>query len=411
MKIAGIIAEYNPFHKGHAWHARETRRVAGCDYVVACMAGHFTQRGDPACASKWARARMALSCGVDAVFEMPALFAVRSADAFAQGGVAILGGLGVDVLCFGSETDDMELIRTLAALKSDEPKAVSARIREKLAAGMSHARARGEALGEYLGIPYDEINRPNLALAAEYVRAIAELQSSLRPIAVRRLGGYLEMELGNPVPESPGRLCDRQGSANGEPDGFASATAIRAAFERGEVDAALQAIPEAALPFAQPDRLHAMDDLLLYRLRGMSPERLAALPESGEGLEHRIYRLCRACATRDELLDALKCKRYTRARLSRMLTHALLGIDRQLVEACPLPPYARLLGMRREAGPLLRELDRRANIPIVSAVPALRDDPCFETECRATDLWALLHDAPELRRSGREYLEKFVVVD
>ena len=86
MKIAGIIAEYNPFHSGHAWHISQTRRISGCDYVVVCMAGHFTQRGEPAIYSKWRRAEMALRAGADAVFELPALFAVRSADAFAGGG-------------------------------------------------------------------------------------------------------------------------------------------------------------------------------------------------------------------------------------------------------------------------------------------------------------------------------------
>ena len=164
MKIAGIIAEYNPFHNGHAFHVLETRRATGCDWVIACMAGHFTQRGEPAALSKWARARMALACGVDAVFELPALFAVRPADTFALGGVAILGGLGADVLSFGCETDDMALIRALADIKGTEPEAVSLRVREKLDAGMSHARARGEAVGEYLGLPPETINRPNLTV-------------------------------------------------------------------------------------------------------------------------------------------------------------------------------------------------------------------------------------------------------
>ena len=125
MKIAGIVAEYNPFHRGHAYHVQQTRRLTGCDFVIACMAGHFTQRGEPALWSKWARARMALASGVDAVFELPALFAVRTADAFSRGGVAILGGLGVDALSFGSETDDRVLLSLLADLRRSEPEALS----------------------------------------------------------------------------------------------------------------------------------------------------------------------------------------------------------------------------------------------------------------------------------------------
>ena len=387
MRIAGIIAEYNPFHNGHALHIRRTREQTGCDCVIACMAGHFTQRGEPAILSKWARARMALACGADAVFELPALFAVRTADAFALGGAAILDGLGADVLSFGSEIADLDALRRLAALRRSEPEDFSARVRDGLAAGMSHARAWGEAAGEALSLPPEWVNRPNLILAAEYLRALDRLRSRMEPAVVRRAGDYHGAALdGN---------CT-------------SATAVRAAFARGERDAALAAIPEAARPFARPDALHPMDDMLLLRLREMTPEQLAALPDVAEGLEHRLYRLCRETASREALLEALKCKRYTRARLSRLLTHALLGMDAALLRDHPAPTCARLLGARADAGPLLKELDRRAKLPVVSSAAALRGDACFELECRATDIWALLHDDPALRLPGREYTEKFI---
>lgn len=388
MRIAGIIAEYNPFHNGHAWHIRQTRLLTGCDGVVVCMAGHFTQRGEPSILSKWDRARMALACGADAVFELPALFAVRTADAFARGGVAILDGLGADALSFGSEIDDLSLLKRMAGLREREPEALSVLVREGLAAGKSHARARGEAVGVYLGLPVDALNRPNAALAVEYLRAIDALNSAMTPVIVRREGDYHDKSL----------------------EGFASASAIRAALVRGETEAALKAIPEAARPWARPDALHPMDDMLLYRLRQMTPEALAALPDTGEGLEHRIVRLCREAPNREALLDSLKCKRYTRARLSRLLTQALLGIDRALTEAVPVPTYARLLGVRRGSEALLTALTARASLPIVSRATELRGDACFEAECRATDIWALMHDDPRLRAAGREYVEKFVVV-
>ena len=386
MKIAGIIAEYNPFHNGHAWHVAQTRLATGCDGVVICMDGHFTQRGEPSILSKWDRARMALACGADAVFELPALFAVRTADAFARGGVAVLDGLGVEVLSFGSETADLELLQALARLREAEPPSVAEAVREKLAQGKSHARASGEAAGEYLGLPAETVNQPNLILAAEYLRAIKALNAGLTPLAVQRVGDYHDERLG----------------------AFASAAAIRAAFARGETEQALESIPPQARVWAVPEKLHPMDDMLLYRLRGMTPEGLAELPDVAEGLERRLYRLCREAPGREALLDALKCKRYTRARLSRLLTHALLGVDRSLVSAMPLPTYARLLAMRPGAEPVLRELKARARLPIVSDAASLRGDPCFELECRATDVWSLLHDAPELRASGRELRERFV---
>lgn len=386
MRIAGIIAEYNPFHNGHAWHVEQTRRRTGCDYVVACMAGHFTQRGEAAPWSKWARARMALASGVDAVFELPALFAVRTADAFAAGGVAILGGLGCDWLSFGSETEDMALLRQLADLRAGEPEALSARIREKLDAGLSHARARGEAVAERLGLSPEAVNQPNLILAAEYLRAIEAGGFAMRPVAIERRGAY-------------------HGEAVGE---FASAGAIRAAFGRGEAAQALAAMPERARAYATPDAMHPMDDLLLAALRRMTIGQMSALPDVGEGLEHRLYAACREASGREDLLEALKCKRYTRARLSRLLAHALLGVDRALVQAHPAPTYARLLGMREGAEPLLKALDERASIRVASGASALRGDSVFELECRATDTWALLHDDPASRRMGREYTERFI---
>ena len=170
------------------------------------------------------------------------------------------------------------------------------------------------------------------------------------------------------------------------------------------------AIPPAARPWANPEALHPMDDMLLYRLRQMTAEEMAALPDVGEGLENRLHRLCREASGREALLEALKCKRYTRARLSRMLTHALIGIDRTALAAVPQPTYARLIGMRRGAEPLLRALKARATLPIVSNAGDLRGDACFEWECRATDTWALLHDNPGLRAAGREYVEKFVLI-
>lgn len=387
MRIAGIIAEYNPFHNGHAWHIARTRD-AGCDYVIACMGGHFTQRGEAATLSKWDRARMALACGADAVFELPVLFAVRTADAFARGGVGILSGLGADVLSFGSEITDLALLKALAALREREPEAVSEAISKRLDAGMSHARAWGESVGAHLGVSPEALNRPNAVLAVEYMRALAGCGCAMTPLAVQRQGDYHDTALG----------------------ALASATAIRAAFAQGKASEALRAIPEAARPWARPDALHAMDDMLLYKLRQMSVEALAALPDAGEGLEHRLYRLCREASGREALLDALKCRRYTRARLSRMLTHALLGIDRAALEAVSGPTYARLIGLRRGAEPLLRELKARAALPIASGGGALRGDACFEWECRATDVWSLLHDDPRLRAAGREYTEQFVVV-
>lgn len=386
MKIVGIVAEYNPFHNGHAWHVAQTRRQTGCDYVIACMDGHFTQRGEPALYAKWDRARMALSCGVDAVFELPALYAVRPADAFARSGVAILDGLGADGLSFGCEITDQSLLQTLVCIQENEPKSVTNAIQQGLSEGKSYPRAWGEAVSRYLDISEDLLNQPNLILATAYMRAIQALESDMEPVPVKRQGSYHSAEMGD----------------------FASASAIREAVLRGDKEQALRCIPAAARPHADAERLHPMDDLLMARLRDMSVAEMARLPDAGEGLAQRLYRLCRRTGSRAALLEAMKCKRYTHARLSRLLTHALLGVNAAALSEHPLPRYARLIGLRRGAEPLMRELTRRSRLPIAASPTELRGDAVFGFECRATDLWALLHDDPEKRLPGRELTEKFV---
>ena len=249
-------------------------------------------------------------------------------------------------------------------------------------------RARGDAIADYLGLPSEWLNRPNLILGTEYLRAITDQGLSMEALAIRRRGEYHGERLGE----------------------FASATAIRAALQRGETVSALNCLPEAARPYALPEALHPMDDLLLMALRRMTTEDMARLPDMGEGLEHRLGKLCRETPGREALLAAVKCKRYTHARLSRLLTHALLGFSRETLAAHPMPRYAKLIGIRQGAEPLLKELSSRSTLPIIANPVRLKGDPVFELECRATDIWSLLHDAPELRAAGRELRERFVKV-
>ena len=389
MKIAGVIAEYNPFHNGHAHHLKETRRMGNCDYIVVCMDGSFTQRGEPACMDKWARARIALNCGAEAVFELPALWALQPADGFARGGVAVLGGLGCDLLSFGTEETDINLLKTLAEVGENEPPELRAALRRGLEAGKSHARARGEALSMLLGVDAEKLNSPNLILATQYLREMRAQSLKMEALPVQRIGNYHDAALGD----------------------FASATAIRAAISDGKMEEALACVPEPAREaLCWAGDLHGMDDLLLHTLRGMPPEEIAELPGVGEGLEQRIMRCAAEASCREELLEMLKCKRYTRARLSRICACALLKLTKSMVESHAMPEYARLIGMREDARPLLRELKARSRLPIVSDAAQLRGDAVFDLERRATDLRALLCNDPAARRAGQEFTRKFVRV-
>ena len=212
---------------------------------------------------------------------------------------------------------------------------------------------------------------------------------------------------------------------------LSSATAVRAALARGDLPAALSAVPSPAPlqtaeargsfllweePVDRPALLtgvheeEALTQALLYRLRTASPDALAALYGMDEGLERRFLAAAQTCASREALLDFVKTKRYTRARLNRLCAHAMLGLTRALAERHPTPEYARLIGMREDAHPLLCELKRRAQIPIVSSPKALVNSEVFALEARATDLRALCMNAPEQRTQNAEWTTKFVRV-
>jgi len=393
MKICGVIAEYNPFHNGHAYHLSEARRLSGCDYLIVVMGGAFSQRGEVMLLDKWTRARMALENGADMVVELPALFAVRSADMFARGGVNILSGLGAQDICFGSEIGDIALLERMLDMLEEEDEQMQEALHARLSQGMSHVRARGEALSQRLGVPPEVIGQPNAALALEYMRSNRRLERPMRIHAVLRRESYHDEQLSS----------------------MASASAIRAAIGRGEADLLENAMPPTALSLlrgALGGRISDMtrlDALLLDRLRSMTALQLEGLCDVSEGLENRLLKCAEMCGSREALLTALKCKRYTHARLSRLCAHALLGVTKEMAARHPLPGYARVLGFRREAGELLRQL-AGAHLPLVSRPSQLREDEVFRLEMRATDLQSLCFADETARSARRDLTEKMLVV-
>lgn len=386
MRVCGVICEYNPFHNGHAHHLRQVRAASGCDWVVCVMSGAFTQRGEAAIVSKWARAEMALRCGADIVFELPTLFAVRDAERFARGGVALLDALGVVThLGFGSESGDLDALRSAAKVEGN-----IAAIREGLAQGMSLARARGEAAGQSAGMPND-------VLAMEYLRALDSLCAGMKPITIRREGsGYHDAGMGQ----------------------MASATAIRAAIRRNED--AYDAMPPAAyallkriLDAGAMQRPDGLDTALLALLRSAPPQVVAQVADIGEGLENRLAAAAQETTTRDALLEAVKCKRYTWTRISRVLTQAQLGMTKRLAAEYPAPTYARLLGFRRAAQPLIAGIRDAASVPVITRVAKHRPqgDEALELDIRAGDLWALGMENVAFRGGRQDLTQGVVMVD
>ena len=246
MKTAGIIAEYNPFHKGHEYQIRYTKEKLKADYVIVAMSGDYVQRGTPALISKHTRAEMALRCGADLVLEMPVSVSTASAEAFAMGGVSLLDGLGVvDMLCFGSESGEISALKELAEILVEEPEEYKKLLKSFLSEGLTFPAARSQALTEYFKNPrnfsgddFDGVltpllnevtqilNTPNNILGIEYCKALLRLNSQIRPVTIRREGmGYHETTV--PEGDSASSSPDLQSST----DFFASATAIRSLIQ------------------------------------------------------------------------------------------------------------------------------------------------------------------------------------
>lgn len=388
MLVCGVICEYNPFHKGHALHLEKARALSGADYVICAMSGAVTQRGTFARFDKWTRARAALLSGADLVIELPARFCAAPAQEFACGGVSLLAALGVVThLSFGCEAESLGALHASANALCEESPSFRSALRDGLAQGLPYPRARAQAAQKVSGIENLEalISQPNAALAIEYLRALPE---AITPVPVVREGcGYHDEALGS----------------------LSSATAIRAALLRGQAEQALSAVPHPGLLAAALERgdMHedeALTQALLYRLRTMNAASLALIQGIEEGLEHRFLSAARTAKTRDELILAVKSKRYTYARLSRICTNILLDITKDFARENALSSYARVLGFKKEAQPLLREIKTHAAVPLVTkAADFDRDDPLFALDVRAQDLWSLGCTQPSLRASGRDF--------
>ena len=385
MAVCGIIAEYDPFHKGHARQLRLAREQSQADYIVCVMSGSFTQRGLPALLPAHARAEMALRCGADIVLQLPYAFSVREAEYFAVGGVYILHVLQcVTHLSFGSETDDFSLLNRAADLLAAPDGEFDAAVRAGLKAGLSFAAAQGRALSDRLEISESALNAPNTALALSYLRAIRRLNSSMQPLPILRAQDYHATEL----------------------ESMPSASAVRGAILRGDWAGVERAVPEAALPTLKRAVLNgicppdALDSALRRVLLLASPAEIAQWPGIGEGLEERVLKAAETAVSREELVSDVKTRRYTRGRVSRALCHGLMGVTRADLPA--LPDHARILGFRESARPLLRNM-QQSGFPLLSR-PAR--EACAALDIRADELWRIGAGLPR----GETYRQSPVIL-
>lgn len=380
MTAAGIVAEYNPFHAGHAYHIAQTRRLLGEDGAIVCvMSGNWIQRGDCAIFDKWTRARAALSGGADLVLELPTVWALASAEGFARGAASILAAAGVVThLSFGSECGGADKLRRVAACLDSE--VYQAGLRRFLNEGMPFAACRQRAAEELLGADLAGLlSCPNNNLGVEYIRALNALNSGIRPITILRAGA---------------------GHDGGDHPEFPSASFLREGLRKtgGGTVASLARCERA----------------ILARLRVMTAADWEKLPDAGaaEGLPRRLERAGRECVSVDGFFSLAKTKRYAHARLRRLALWAFLGLT--AADRPDAPPYLRVLGLNRRGRTLLREMKARASLPILTKpahVERLGPEArrLFALEERCTDLYGLCFAAP--RSAGEERRNPAAAVD
>ncbi len=391
MKVAGIIAEFNPFHNGHKLLVQKARE-AGYTHVVAVMSGNFVQRGEPAVFHHSVRTKAALENGVDLVLQLPSVYAMSGAQSFARAGAEILNGFGViDSLVFGSECGDIRLLsETADAVYGNEIKAL---LSEELNKGRSFASARENALRRINPAYADIIKSPNNILGVEYISALKALESKINPVTFERLGAAHDSN------ETYGNI--------------AGASMIRELIKNGGVWKKL--VPDSTAEIYDSSEIADMNRIesaVLYKIRTVTAEELVKVPDISEGIENRILSAAKQSRTLEELYSLAKTKRYSHARIRRIVWNCLLGVTADDLNKAV--PYIRITGFNRRGAELIKASKETAILPVISKPADLSSldetaQRVFSLECTAGDIHSLCYEKPTA--CGTEKALKPIITD
>jgi predicted nucleotidyltransferase len=391
MNVIGIIAEYNPFHNGHAYQIAHVRKNLHADYIVVATSGDYVQRGEPALLDKYTRARMALSSGADVVLELPVLWSTASAELFANAGISLFEKTGcVNGICFGAESGDLALLRRIADVLADEPADLKASLKYNLKSGSTFPKAREAALLSYFSgsagqdgaLPVSAealsslLASPNNILALEYLKALRRRASSITPYLLKREGAaYHETSIRSGASEVPASASAIRHTLFADAAGACGNSADRASED--SADGILRhAMPQEALAILQDYRadfpLLCADDfssILGYLLLSSSATQLARTADSSPEFANRMQNQLPYYTSFSSFASRLKSKEMTLTRINRILLHSILGItssDYACGNALDKIPYLRILGFRKSAAPLLAALKASAAVPLIT---------------------------------------------
>lgn len=356
MSVVAVIAEYNPFHNGHAYQLARAKELTGADHALVIMSGDFVQRGSAAIMDKYLRTEMALKSGADCVLELPVWMATGPAMDFARGGVRILNALGcVDYLCFGAESADLTSLKGAASIFNEEPEAYKKLLKSYLRSENSYAQARQLAYEAYTGLDGSFLKKPNNILAISYLQALSELKSSIKPIVVHREGNYHDQSM--------------DGS-------FASATAIRNEFRNHNLpETSKDYVPAATIGLYEKNFAvsYPIDDYAYWPM--LKIKMLENLNQADTiydfpmELANRFEKNAMKASDYCMLVELLASPSYTNTRIHRGLLHLLLDLRERDVEQWKSTDdslYARVLGFREDHSSIVGQLKKSSSIPVLT---------------------------------------------
>lgn len=371
MRAVGITVEYNPFHNGHSHHAKEAKHHAQADVVVAVMSGHFVQRGEPAIVDKWTRTTMALQNGVDIVIELPYVFSTAVAPRFASGAIALLDAMQCSAFAFGNEQGEAKQFYHTLALLKEHQQHYQALIHQAVKQGLSYPRAMAYA---FTSITKQQdvidLTMPNNILGFHYIEAAVAQNSTMQALTIPRIASAYH-------------------DASFTHESIASATAIRKALFTGQ--SIENFVPPTSAALLRQKTKVTWDDYypyLRHTLLQWPPEFIATFADVNEGIEFALWRAAKKATTFNDFITLVTSKRYTTARIQRMLTHILVGVTQKERDACVAPSYIRLLGMTSAGQAYLRTVKKQLTLPLISRV-GKQQDPMLALDCKATQIYQL----------------------
>lgn len=372
-----IISEYNPFHFGHLYHLNESISQTNADFKVAIISGNFVQRGEPSIINKWEKAKVALSAGFDLVVELPTLYAISSAENFANGSIKIADQIGSYYISFGTESGDLKKLKDLSSLINKNEKEYIANVKEKIAEGFSYPKSQELVIDEMFGDEFSGVCKPNNILGLEYLKSLNAISSNITPITVKR-------------------DFDKSSSSD-----------VRALLRTSgfKIENLKDKIPDFSYDVLTKNikngnavlSLKAFEKEIIYILRTIDNEKLKDIPDVPENMLSNLKKI--ACSTNslDELITTLKNKSITQARIQRILLYVLLGITKSDMELSKkITPYVRVLGMSENGKKILSDLPKDINV--ITSVKTFEkncDDSdllrMLEIDKRATDIYTLAY--------------------